>query len=54
MLQEGYAPALIENLGIQSGMPKGALTLADELGLKMVLKYEKQAAADSSSCASQA
>ena len=44
MLQEGYPPAVIENLGIQAGMPKGALTLADELGLNMVIKYENQAA----------
>lgn len=44
MLEEGYAPALIENLGRQSGMPNGALTIADNLGLNMVLKYERQAA----------
>ncbi|MEZ5042665.1 MAG: 3-hydroxyacyl-CoA dehydrogenase NAD-binding domain-containing protein [Saprospiraceae bacterium] len=45
LLQEGCPPALIENLGLQAGMPKGALALADDLGLEMVLKYEKQAAA---------
>ena len=45
LLQEGYAPALIENLGVQSGMPKGPLALADELGLTLVLEYESQAAA---------
>lgn len=45
MLQEGYPPALIENLGLQSGMPKGALAFADDLGINMVLKYEEQAAA---------
>lgn len=44
MLQEGYAPALIENLSRQAGMPKGALEWADELGLDMVMNYEKQAA----------
>lgn len=44
MLQEGYPPALIENLGKQAGMPKGALELADSLGLELVLKYENQAA----------
>ncbi len=44
MLQEGFSPALIENLGLQSGMPKGALELADELSLDLVLRYEKQAA----------
>ncbi|MCI5081779.1 MAG: 3-hydroxyacyl-CoA dehydrogenase NAD-binding domain-containing protein [Saprospiraceae bacterium] len=45
MLQEGYSPALIENLSKQAGMPKGALAFADDLGLDMVLKYENQAAA---------
>lgn len=44
MLQEGFPPALIENLGRQTGMPQGALAIADDLGLDMVLKYEKQAA----------
>ncbi|MEL6926152.1 MAG: 3-hydroxyacyl-CoA dehydrogenase family protein, partial [Bacteroidota bacterium] len=43
MLMEGYSPALIENLGRQSGMPKGPLALADELSLEMVLRYENQA-----------
>jgi 3-hydroxyacyl-CoA dehydrogenase/enoyl-CoA hydratase/3-hydroxybutyryl-CoA epimerase len=45
MLQEGCPPALIENLGRQSGMPRGALTLADAIGLNMALRYENQAAA---------
>ena len=45
MLQEGIAPTVIENLGIQAGMPIGPLALADELSLPMVLKYENQAAA---------
>jgi len=44
MLQEGYTPALIENLGVQVGMPQGALALADDMGLDLVLKYENQAA----------
>ena len=43
MLKEGYPPALIENLGRQAGMPKGALALADDLGLNLVLNYERQA-----------
>ena len=43
MLKEGYPPALIENLGRQAGMPKGALALADDMGLNLVLKYESQA-----------
>jgi len=44
LLQEGYAPALIENLSLQAGMPKGALALADNLSLNIVLRYENQAA----------
>lgn len=44
MLQEGYSPALIENLGLQAGMPNGALSLADSLSLDLVLRYEQQAA----------
>lgn len=44
MLNEGYPAALIENMGRQAGMGKGPLALADELGLALVLRYEKQAA----------
>ncbi|MEL6357544.1 MAG: 3-hydroxyacyl-CoA dehydrogenase NAD-binding domain-containing protein, partial [Bacteroidota bacterium] len=44
MLQEGYPAALVENIGVQSGMPIGPLALADDLGLEMILKYENQAA----------
>lgn len=44
MLEEGYSPALIENLGLQAGMPQGPLKMADELGLELVLEYETQAA----------
>ncbi len=44
LLQEGYPPALIENLGVQAGMPKGALAMADELSMSFVMKYELQAA----------
>lgn len=44
MLSEGIPPALIENLGRQSGMPYGALALADQLSLDMVITYEHQAA----------
>jgi len=35
---------LIENLSLQAGMPKGALALADNLSLNIVLRYENQAA----------
>ena len=44
MLQEGYPAALIENLGVQAGMPKGPLALADDLSLDLVLRYEDLAA----------
>ena len=44
MLQEGHIPALIEQISVQSGMPTGALALADELSLPIALKYERQAA----------
>lgn len=45
LLQEGYPPALIDNLGAHLGFPKGPLALADDLGLDLVLGYERQAAA---------
>ncbi|MFZ4427754.1 MAG: 3-hydroxyacyl-CoA dehydrogenase NAD-binding domain-containing protein [Saprospiraceae bacterium] len=45
LLQEGYAPALVENLSRQAGMPGSPLALADELGMELVLTYEQQAAA---------
>lgn len=44
MLEEGYPPALIENLGLQAGMPKGPLASADDLGLPIAQRYENQAA----------
>ncbi len=44
LLQEGYPPALIENLARQAGMRKGSLAMADDLSLPIVLQYEKQAA----------
>jgi 3-hydroxyacyl-CoA dehydrogenase/enoyl-CoA hydratase/3-hydroxybutyryl-CoA epimerase len=44
LLQEGYSPALIENLGIQAGMQMGPLATADDLSLAMVAEYEQQAA----------
>lgn len=44
MLKEGYAPALIENLSLQVGMAKGPLTLADDVGMDLILRYEQQAA----------
>lgn len=44
MLQEGFSPHLIENLSLQSGMPKSGLALADDLSLSLIMEYEKQAA----------
>ncbi len=44
MLQEGFSPALIENLGIQSGMRFGPLGWADDLSLDLITEYERQAA----------
>ena len=45
MLQEGYAPSLIENLCVQAGMPKGGLALVDEFSTTLILEFERQAAA---------
>jgi 3-hydroxyacyl-CoA dehydrogenase / enoyl-CoA hydratase / 3-hydroxybutyryl-CoA epimerase len=43
MLQEGYPAALIENMGLQSGMPYGPLAWADDLSLDLIAEYEHQA-----------
>ena len=44
LLQEGFPPALIENLGLQSGMKYGSLAWADDLTLDLIVEYERQAA----------
>jgi 3-hydroxyacyl-CoA dehydrogenase / enoyl-CoA hydratase / 3-hydroxybutyryl-CoA epimerase len=44
LLQEGFAPALIENLGVQTGMKSGPLAWADDLSLDLIQEYERQAA----------
>ena len=44
LVLDGYAPALVDNLGRQLGFPLGPLALADKLGLALVLNYEHQAA----------
>ena len=44
MLHEGYPAALIENMGRQAGMKTGPLQMADDLGIKLVMRYEQQAA----------
>jgi 3-hydroxyacyl-CoA dehydrogenase / enoyl-CoA hydratase / 3-hydroxybutyryl-CoA epimerase len=44
LLQEGFPPALIENIGLQSGMKSGPLAWADDLTLDLIADYERQAA----------
>jgi 3-hydroxyacyl-CoA dehydrogenase/enoyl-CoA hydratase/3-hydroxybutyryl-CoA epimerase len=46
LLQEGVAPALIENAGKIAGMPVGPLAVADEVSLDLVYHVVKQTAAD--------
>ncbi|MGE0775084.1 MAG: 3-hydroxyacyl-CoA dehydrogenase NAD-binding domain-containing protein [Sphingomonadaceae bacterium] len=45
MLDEGIAPAIIENVGRQCGMPMGPLEVSDSVGLDTVLKIGRQYAA---------
>ena len=44
MLMEGYAPAMIENVGRQCGMPMGPLEVSDSVGLDTALKVGKSMA----------
>ncbi len=46
MLEEGVAPALIENGGRQAGMPLGPLAISDEVTLELQLKAIEQNIAD--------
>jgi len=46
MLAEGVAPALIENAGLQAGMPVGPLALTDEVSAELCVKIDKQTKAD--------
>ncbi|HEU4845388.1 MAG TPA: 3-hydroxyacyl-CoA dehydrogenase NAD-binding domain-containing protein [Burkholderiaceae bacterium] len=46
MLKEGVRPALIENAGLQAGMPVGPLALTDEVSAELLVKIEKQTASD--------
>jgi 3-hydroxyacyl-CoA dehydrogenase/enoyl-CoA hydratase/3-hydroxybutyryl-CoA epimerase len=41
MLMEGIAPAIIENVGRQCGMPMGPLEVSDSVGLDTALKIGK-------------
>ncbi len=45
MLAEGIAPAIIENVGRQSGMPMGPLEVSDSVGTDTMLKIGRQYAA---------
>ncbi|MEM9740417.1 MAG: 3-hydroxyacyl-CoA dehydrogenase NAD-binding domain-containing protein [Pseudomonadota bacterium] len=47
MLNEGIKPAIIENVGRQSGMPMGPLEVSDSVGLDTALKVGRQMAAAS-------
>ena len=44
MLAEGIAPAIIENVGRQSGMPMGPLEVSDSVGLDTLIKVGTQLA----------
>ena len=44
MLSEGYKPAIIENIGRQSGMPMGPLEVSDSVGLDTGLKIGRATA----------
>ena len=46
MLQEGYAPALIDNIGRMTGMPRGPLEMHDDVALDLSVKVAKQTAID--------
>lgn len=46
MLEEGVAPALIENAGLQAGMPVGPLALIDEISAELCVKIDKQTQKD--------
>jgi 3-hydroxyacyl-CoA dehydrogenase/enoyl-CoA hydratase/3-hydroxybutyryl-CoA epimerase len=46
MLEEGYAPALIDNIGRATGMPRGPLEMHDDVALDLSVKIAKQTAAD--------
>ncbi|WP_298161253.1 3-hydroxyacyl-CoA dehydrogenase NAD-binding domain-containing protein [Brevundimonas sp.] len=46
MLEEGYAPALIDNIGRMTGMPRGPLEMHDDVALDLSVKVSKQTAID--------
>ena len=46
MLEEGYAPALIDNVGRMTGMPRGPLEMHDDVALDLSYKVMKQTKED--------
>ena len=46
MLDEGYAPALIDNVGRMTGMPRGPLEMHDDVALDLSYKIAKQTKID--------
>ncbi|NMG41704.1 3-hydroxyacyl-CoA dehydrogenase [Chelativorans sp. ZYF759] len=46
LLQEGVAPALIENAAKQAGMPVGPLAVTDEVTIELPMRIAKQAEAE--------
>lgn len=46
MLEEGYGPALIDNVGRMTGMPRGPLEMHDDVALDLSYKIAKQTRAD--------
>ncbi|WP_295997245.1 FAD-dependent oxidoreductase [Rugamonas sp.] len=46
MLAEGVAPALIDNAGLQAGMPVGPLALTDEVSSQLLDRIDRQSARD--------
>jgi 3-hydroxyacyl-CoA dehydrogenase/enoyl-CoA hydratase/3-hydroxybutyryl-CoA epimerase len=46
LLADGFAPAIIDNLGRATGMPRGPLELYDDVALDLILKVREQARRD--------
>ncbi|SLJ99555.1 3-hydroxyacyl-CoA dehydrogenase NAD-binding domain-containing protein [Novosphingobium mathurense] len=46
MLMEGIAPAIIDNVGRMTGMPRGPLELTDDVAIDLVDKVARQARVD--------
>jgi 3-hydroxyacyl-CoA dehydrogenase/enoyl-CoA hydratase/3-hydroxybutyryl-CoA epimerase len=46
MLAEGIAPAIVDNVGRMSGMPRGPLELADDVALDLAYKVREQTKKD--------